>query len=78
MNTSELHKKLIEKIKKTKNNGFLEEVYRILESGFGDSETYTFSEEQELAVSEAREQIKKGEVLTEDQANVEIDQWLKK
>ena len=58
MNTSELQKKLIEKIKKTKNNGLLEEVYRILESGFGDSETYTLSEEQELAVAEAREQIK--------------------
>ncbi len=77
MNTSELQKKLIEKIKKTKNNGLLEEVYRILESGFSDSETYTLSEEQELAVSEAREQIKKGEVLTEDQANNEASQWLK-
>lgn len=58
MNTSELQKKLIEKIKKTKNHGLLEEVYRILESGFGDSETYILSEEQELALAEAREQIK--------------------
>jgi len=67
----------LKKIKKTKNNGLLEEVYRILESGFGDSETYTLSEEQELAVAEAREQIKRGEFLTEDQANNEASQWLK-
>ncbi len=78
MSTPELKKRLIDKIKETHNTNLLEEAYRLLELETQDIEVYKLSEEQQQAISEARQQIKSGKFLTDDQANNEIDEWLKK
>ena len=41
-------------------------------------EVYKLSEEQKKAVNEARQQIKNGQFLTDDEANKDIDEWLSK
>ena len=78
MSTIELRKRLIDKIQKTDNENLLEEAYRLLELETQDIEVYKLTDEQRKAVIEARQQIKNGEFLTDDQANKEIDEWLKK
>ena len=78
MSTIELRKRLIEKIQKTNNENLLEEAYRLLELETQDIEVYKLTDEQRKAINEARQQIKNGEFLTDEQANKEIDEWLKK
>ena len=76
--TIELRKKLIDKIQETKDDRILEEAYRLLKLETDDIEVYKLNDDQKKAISEARQQIKNGQFLTEDKANNEIDEWLKK
>lgn len=76
MKTIEIKNKLIDEIKLSKNKDLLEEIYRFLNLENEMQETYKLNEEQKTAVTEARDQIKKGNYLTNEQANQEIDQWL--
>ena len=78
MSTIELRKRLIDKIQKTDNVNLLEEAYRLLELEMQDIEVYKLTGEQPKALIEGRQQIKDGDFLTDDQANKEIDEWLKK
>lgn len=77
MSTVELRKKLIEKIQKTQDDRILEEAFRLLElETTEDIEIYKLNDDQKKAIGEARQQIKNGQFLTEEQANKEIDEWL--
>jgi len=78
MSAIELRKRLIDKIQKTDNENLLEEAYRLLELETQDIEVYILTDEQRKAVNEARQQISDGNFLTDEQANNEIDEWLKK
>jgi len=78
MSTFELRKRLIDKIQKTDNENLLEEAYRLLELETQDIEVYKLTDEQRKAVNEARQEIKDGQFLTDEQANNEIDEWLRK
>jgi len=78
MSTKELRRRLIDKIQKTDNENLLEEAYRLLELETQDIEVYKLTDEQRKAVIDARQQIKDGQFLTDEQANNEIDEWLKK
>jgi hypothetical protein len=78
MSTTELRKRLIDKIQKTDNENILKEAYRLLELETEDIEIYKLSDDQKKAISEARKQIEKGQFLTNDQADKEIDEWLSK
>lgn len=68
---------LIEKIEKTDNKKLIDEIYRLLEIDI-DETVYKTNEEQQNAVNEARRQIKDGELLSEKEANEEINRWLKR
>ena len=76
MNASEIKKKLVAKINASDNKELLEEFYHFLNLDNEAQETYTLSKEQLAAIEEARNQIKNGEYLTNEQANGEIDKWL--
>ena len=78
MSALELRKRLIEKIQKTDIESLLREAYRLLEWEMEDIEVYKLSKDQKDAVNAARQQIKKGQFLTSDQADKEIDEWLSK
>jgi hypothetical protein len=78
MSTIELRKRLIDKIQKTDNKNILQEAYRLLELEAEDIEVYKLSDDQKRVVNEARQEIKDGKFLTDNQADKEIDEWLSK
>ena len=78
MSTIELRKRLIDKIQKTDNEDLLAEAYRLLELETEDIEVYKLNNDQRKAITEARQQIKSGQFLTDEQSNKEIDEWLSK
>jgi hypothetical protein len=78
MSTIELRKRLLEKIQKTANIELLEEVCRLLDLEGEDAEIYKLNDDQGTAIAESRQQIKKGQFLTGEQADKEIDEWLNK
>ena len=68
---------LIKKISSTKDEKILQEINRLLETSF-DEDIYKLNDEQITAVNEAQEQIKNGEFLTNEEANKQAKEWLKK
>lgn len=72
MSTIELRKRIIDKIQKNQDERILEEAYRLLELETEDIEIYKLDEDQKKAISEARQQIKNGQFLTEDFTNSSI------
>ncbi len=73
-----LKKRLIQRIQETSNPDLLKEVYRLLEIDFDDQEQYTLTDEQREAAIEGKQQIKRGDFLTYNQANQETEKWLGK
>ncbi len=78
MKTVEIRKKLIEEINSSNNKDLLEELYNYLNQENTIQQTYKLSKEQNSAIKEARRQFENGEYLTDEQANQEIEEWLKK
>ncbi len=78
MKTIEIKKKLIDEINLSENRDLLEEFYRFLNLENEIQETYKLSKEQNNAITEARNQIRNGDYITNEQANQEIDKWLDK
>jgi hypothetical protein len=77
MSGIELKEKLINSINKTDNEELLHEVYRLLEIENEDIEVYKLSDEQRKAISISQQQIKNGEFITNQEADNEIEEWLK-
>ncbi len=74
----DLKQQLIDRIQQTTDKVKLEEIYRLLKIDFDDQEVYKLSDEQKSAVEEAQKQIKNGEFLSDEQANKEVEEWLKR
>lgn len=74
----DLKQQLIDKIQLTTDKVKLEEIYRLLEIDFDEQEVYILSAEQKSAVGEAQKQIENGEFLSDEQANKEVEEWLKR
>lgn len=73
----ELKEKLINSINKTDNEELLHEVYRLLEIENEDIAMFKLSDEQRMAISISQQQIKIGEFVTNQEADNEIEEWLK-
>lgn len=70
-----LKEKLINKIKETDDPALLEELSHLLE--LQEPETpYELSNSQKKAIDEARQQVKNGDTLSNDQSDKETDEWL--
>ncbi|NEV94403.1 hypothetical protein G3567_09635 [Psychroflexus sp. YR1-1] len=67
---------MIEEINISTNKDLLNEFYNYLHQENKIQEPYQLSDEQNLEIREVREQIKKGDLLSNTEANYEIDQWL--
>ena len=78
MITSEMRQQLIEKIKTTKDINILEEVYRILEVGTIEADEIVLSQEQKNLIDEGLSNIENGNYLSDEDANKEIEEWLRK
>lgn len=78
MNKAQLKERLIKEIQNIESEDVLNEVYRLLDLESEDLESYKLSQEQISVVNEAREQVKKGQFLTHEEAQNKINQWLNK
>ena len=78
MSTIELRKLLIEKIQLTDDDKLLEEASRLLDVKIEESHVYILNDKQKEAIEQGRKQISKGEYLTDEESNKEIDEWLSK
>ena len=78
MSTIELKKHLIEMIQETDNESILYEINRLLEIELEAESIYELNEHQINAINEARLQYKNGQIIENDQANKEIEEWLGK
>ncbi len=78
MSTSEMKQKLIEKIKSTEDDNILEEVYRILEVGTIELDEIILSDKQRELIDGGLRDIENGNYLSNEDANNEIEKWLRK
>jgi len=76
--TAELKSKLINKIMSINDEHLLMEAIRLISmEGSDEEEVFIFSETQSEKIEAALHQIEKGEYLIAEDANKEIQQWLK-
>ena len=75
MSTAELKIDLISRIANTEEPRIIEELRKLLDFEL-DNETYKLSPEQLQRVSEAKAEYLSGNVVSEQQADEEIDEWL--
>lgn len=78
MKTIEIRKKLIEEIKLSNNKELLEELYNYINQENKVLKTYKLNKEQNSAIKEARKQIENGDFLTNEEADNEIEEWLRR
>jgi len=80
MKTVALRTKIIGQIESTENVNLLNDIQKLLgiEGDKEDASYYRLNATQKAAVSAAREEIKNGEYLTNEEANRDMDQWLNK
>ena len=77
MDKATFKQNLIKEIQATDNNEVLEAIYRLLALDSDEFKFINLSEEEKQSINKGREDIKNGNALTEEQANNEIDEWLK-
>jgi predicted transcriptional regulator len=78
MTIVELKNKVISKINQMNDDSLLTEIYKLLDTKFDDSDVYQLSDLHKIVVEEAKAQISRGEYLTNEQSDNEIDEWLNK
>lgn len=76
MTDKALKEKLINKIKEINDPAILEEISNLFELQEPES-VFKLNDEQIKSVDEAKNNIKNGEILDNEQANKESDEWLK-
>ena len=77
MPSSELKEKLIENILKTDDKQLLEEISHLFELQEPDT-IYQLNDQQKKNISEAKEQIRNKEFLSNEDVDKDIDEWLNK
>jgi hypothetical protein len=78
MISKKMKQELIDKINATKDENILEEVYRILEIGNKEIEMIVLSDEQKNLIDKGVKDFKEGKYLSNEDANHQIEEWLKK
>lgn len=79
MSTVELKNRLIEKIHSTNDQQVLMDVIRLMNINLADmdiEEPFKLTNEMNQAIDKARNQIKKGEYFTHEEAKQEMSKWL--
>ncbi len=78
MSSQEMKNKLFDKIQLTDDDNILEEVYRILDVSTQEVDMFILSDDQTASIDEGLRDYEEGRFLTNDEANREIEEWLKK
>jgi hypothetical protein len=75
MSTIELRHHIIEKLSLIDDDSFLKAIKTIIESKVNER-VYKLSDFQKKRIESGREQMKKGQTISNDVLQKEIDQWL--
>ncbi|MGE0018058.1 MAG: hypothetical protein AB7S72_00200 [Draconibacterium sp.] len=75
MTTLELRQKLINHISNIEDEMLLHEMLRLAGIGDEESDIYCFTKEERDSVEEARKQYKRGEYLSNTEANKLFEEW---
>lgn len=78
MSETELKKRLITRIQRSRNSALLREAYRLMGTDAADLEPYKLSKEQKASIAKGKKDIKAGRTLSAAKANKAIDVWLGK
>ncbi len=78
MNQTDLKNEIHSKLDAVKDDLVLEIVYDILANGLPISEDILKSESLNRAIDRGLDDIKNGRVMSDEQANKEIEEWLNK
>ncbi len=78
MSSKEMKKQLIDKILSTDDHTILAEVYRILEVSTQEIDMIMLTNDQKSEIDKGIRDIEEGRYLTNEAANTEIIEWLKK
>ncbi|NML59212.1 hypothetical protein [Chryseobacterium cheonjiense] len=76
MNTSDLKIDLIKRITQLKEPRIIEELQNLLDFELSTNE-YILTDSQKERIAEAQQEYRKSEVITDEQASQDIEQWLK-
>jgi predicted transcriptional regulator len=72
----DIKKKLIKRINDSKNELLLEEMFRLIDNEEAD-DIMQLSTDQKTAVSEGQEDYRCGRIITNEDLDKEIDEWLR-
>ncbi|WP_042723173.1 hypothetical protein [Flavobacterium sp. B17] len=76
MNASDLKINLIQRITQLKERRIIEEIHKLLDFEL-DTDEYILTDSQKDRIAEAQQEYKNSAFLTDEQANQDIEQWLK-
>jgi 5,10-methylene-tetrahydrofolate dehydrogenase/methenyl tetrahydrofolate cyclohydrolase len=76
MTTVEIKKKLIKRINDSENELLLEEIFRLMEGDDPDGIMY-LSDDQKATVREGQEDYRLGRIISQEDLDREVDEWLK-
>ena len=75
MSTAEMKQHVIEKIQLLEDDNVLRKIEDLL--SFYDDEIFILSEQQKASIDEGLKDIAEGRFITDEEANKEIEEWLK-
>lgn len=75
MSSLELKEKIQKRLDEIDDESLLEEIYFMV---CEDDMPYNLSDEQKLRIEHARKEIKEGKVISNEEANRQAKEWLKK
>lgn len=78
MTVSDLKHKIISKINQTTDNSLLEELYRLLTVDESEFEILELTNEQKQQINTGKKQYSQGKFLSQEVADNDIQEWLKK
>jgi hypothetical protein len=76
MSETELEKRLIGRIQRSRNSALLREAYRLLGTDTSDPEPYKMTKEQRASVATGKKDGKEGRTPSASKASKAVDEWL--
>jgi len=76
MSTAELKLDLINKISEMKEVGIIKEIKKLIDFELNE-DVFELNQLQTDRIAEAREEYSNGQILSDKQANAEIEKWLR-
>ncbi|MEX2589719.1 MAG: hypothetical protein WD334_05885 [Chitinophagales bacterium] len=73
---AKLKEKLIEEIRNSNDTELLREIYKVLKES-DKNEVIQLSNSQIKSIQKAEEEVNRGDFITQEQMNKDIDEWLK-